>query len=576
MVCRNPKMILYLIVPVLSGLLTTCLTAPGFSQAYCNITDVEVEGLSNGVQVTVKSDGRLEWDGRRRGRPRDEITYTFPNARLELDEWFRTVDKIPVSYIQLAIAPDAQQGVGAVMTVKFSQEAEIRATGSDDLQKFILTAVTESAVGEETPEKKPPGKAEEDKEGWFSVECKEGLFTVKAVNADIHEVVAEIAREGGINVAVNDRVKHKVSLNIVDAPPLVLLQGIAAGYGLALSTVGDVQMISEGVLKERDLATYNRSATASFPLTYLEAQAAASLLPNFLISYLHVNAEQNAIVVTAPSQMLEKIERDLKAVDAPPPLIMVDAVVVELSKTGEMQRGFAAEYASSEVEAHVDAGTGEVGYKTLDAEAISAGVGDTATLTATLKALVSSGAASIRANPRMAAANGKRAEIFIGAQRFIKVTYSSGGSQQERIEAVPVGVKLTVTPWTGGSGEITTNIRVEVSNISSLDPETGLPLLSTREAHSTVRTNDGETVVIGGLTQRQTETTRTKIPVLGDIPIIGPLFRSTSSSSVDTELLILLTPRLLSDRGRLTDQEEGESRSHFLQETDAGWEPTVK
>jgi len=540
-------------------------------QSYCNIIDVKVEQLSNGVQIAVQADGRLEWEGEEDERVHDELTYAFPNARLQLDEWFRTVDKPPISYLQFAVAKEAEQGIGVTMTVKFSEEAQVKATGSNDLQKFILTAVTERMTTQGTGAGKPAAAAgEEHNEGWFSVQAHDGLLTVRAVNADIRQVVAEIARKGNVDVAVDDHVKHKVSLNIVDVPPLVLLQGIAAGYGLSLSTVGGVQMISEGVLKERDLATYNRSATASFPITYLKAQSAASLLPNFLIGYLHVNAEQNAVVVTAPSQMLDKIGRDLKAVDVPPPLIMVDALVVEVTKTAERETGLTAEYSSKQVGASVDTGTGEVGYEKVDGEVITTGIADTAQLTATLKRLLSKGAAGIRANPRMAAANGKEAEIFIGAQRFIKVTYSTWGGQQEVIQAVPVGVRLTVTPWTGGSGEITTNIRVEVSNISSVDVETGLPLLSTRRARSTVRTKDGETIVIGGLTQRQTEKTHTKIPLLGDIPLIGSLFRSTSTSSVDTDLLILLTPRLLSDRGRLSDEEEQQIRSRFLQESTQG------
>ena len=93
----------------------------------------------------------------------------------------------------------------------------------------------------------------------------------------------------------------------------------------------------------------------------------------------------------------------------------------------------------------------------------------------------------------MAAVNGKQAQLFIGSQRFIKVSYLRNGQLQERIETVPVGVRLSVQPWTGGNKEITTNLHVEVSNIVALDPSTGVPRLSTREADSTLRTNDGDT-----------------------------------------------------------------------------------
>jgi len=88
-----------------------------------------------------------------------------------------------------------------------------------------------------------------------------------------------------------------------------------------------------------------------------------------------------------------------------------------------------------------------------------------------------------------------------------------------------------------------------------------------------VRTKDGETIIIGGLIQRQTETTHRKIPLLGDIPLIGQLFRSKSTTSVETELLIFLTPQLLDNRGRLSPEEEAATRSRFLEESDPGYMP---
>jgi len=221
----------------------------------------------------------------------------------------------------------------------------------------------------------------------------------------------------------------------------------------------------------------------------------------------------------------------------------------------------------------MDTTTGVVGYtERAEPKAVS-GVADTPQLEGALRALLSEGSAHIRANPRMAAVNGNRAEIFIGAQKFIRVTYIQSGQEQERIQGVPVGVRLRVTPWTGGNGEVTSTIQVEVSNIRSIDPETGLPLLSTRKANSTVRTRDGETIIIGGLRQQQTETTRSKIPILGDIPIIGGLFRSSSTSSTDTELMVFITPTVLNGDGRQSDGAEVQTRSTFLREGDPGYEP---
>jgi type II secretory pathway component GspD/PulD (secretin) len=88
-------------------------------------------------------------------------------------------------------------------------------------------------------------------------------------------------------------------------------------------------------------------------------------------------------------------------------------------------------------------------------------------------------------------------------------------------------------------------IAPEVSNITELDLQSGLPVLSTRSADTTVRVTDGETIAIGGLTLNQEQQTNRKIPLLGDLPLVGGLFRSKSRNVVQTELVVFVTPRIL-------------------------------
>lgn len=520
-------------------------------QAYCYITEVKHEAISNAVQVVVKSDGILKWswEFEDTGSPRQLISVRFPNARLQLTEHFVEVNQTPISTITLYPPQDAVQGTGIVMEVALTERSHFKGVSSADERSFVLTVDAPQRMEGSAEAKSDKGGGTEE---FLSVEVADGLVTVHALRADIHKVIAEVARKTGLNCTLDDAVTHKVNINLRNMKPLDVIRAIAAGYGLALSTKGQVTMLSEGV--PRDLTTYNRSGTASFPMRYLRAEDAKELLPSFLTMYVHFNEEQNAVVATAPEQMLGKIDRDLKAIDQlPPPLIMVDVLAVELTTTGSYERDIAWLYSSHDKAFGSDSATGQLGYDGSLPGGLSGGViANTAKLTSTLRALKSSGKAKIRSNPRIAAVNGKEASIFIGQDRFVLVSYQFGGSQQERIETVPVGVRLEVRPWTGGNGEITTRIDVEVSNISEVDPATGLPLLSTRKASSTVRTRDGETIVIGGLRQRQKETTRRKIPILGDIPVLGSLFQGKSESSVDSELVIFITPRLLS-----TDENPG-------------------
>jgi type II secretory pathway component GspD/PulD (secretin) len=93
------------------------------------------------------------------------------------------------------------------------------------------------------------------------------------------------------------------------------------------------------------------------------------------------------------------------------------------------------------------------------------------------------------------------------------------------------------------SGEITTEINQEVSN--SIPGAQQLPEVSSRAASTTIRLRDGETIIIGGLIQTSRSESREKIPILGDIPLLGRLFSDTTEISKETELIIYITPHIL-------------------------------
>jgi type II secretory pathway component GspD/PulD (secretin) len=568
---RGARSLIWTIAAALAAL---TFGAPGaHALVYCNITDIETKQLRNGVQIIVKSDGLLErhWHSWEANGDRFEITFT--NARNKTGKNFIDVSTYPVSHIQLEVPQGAEEGIGVLMTVVNYEPSPVSVSRSDDRQSdIIMISSSRTLEGSATAKVDKAEKGEE-----LSVEHEAGRVSVRAVNVDIQRLLGEIAAKTGVNLAVDDAVKAKVSLNLRDQTPDGVLRTIASAYGLALSEVEGVYMFSQGV--PQDLAAYRLSGTASFPLRYTRAQAASGLLPTFLYSYLHVNEEQNAVVVTAPQQMLDKIRDDLAAVDVAPPQILIEAIAVEFTNAADLDAviqtargdvtgrttGYEDEegnfyYGDPELWMETDSRSGRLSYSN---------VGDLPyDFEARLRSLETEQRAKIRAAPRMAVMNGHRADIFIGVRRFITVEYITYGQTTTKIQGVDVGVKLRVTPLTGGGGEITLEIDptgTEVSNISELDPETGLPVLSTRQTGTTVRVKDGETVMIGGLSQRQIEESSTKIPILGDLPLIGGLFRSRAKTAVNSELVVFITPHILTTEGRLADEaEEQRIRERFL------------
>lgn len=558
-------------------LLLVLLALPQAAPAivYCNITEVKTEELSNGVQITVKADGILSqrWDWYERGAGGNRVEIVFDNARNATGQNFIDVSKFPVSHIELSTPQDAKEGVGVKFAVALYEPCSVNTNQGADQQSYIITVnSTRTLEGQKKGKAEDQGQQQTD----LAVTMAGARVSVTAVKIDIQKVLGEIADKTAANIAVDDAIQAEANLHLTGLTVPDLLRAIASAYGLALTEQDGVYMFSRGV--PQDLAAYRLSGTSSFPMRYTRAQAASGLLPTFLYSYLHVNDSQNAVVVTAPRQMLDKIDRDLKAVDIAPPQILIEAIACEFTDTKDLDRALQAFRGDvTGKTGQVDPVTGVTGIpvftgtlNTGTGEISYANIGELPNdFEARLLWLEAAHRARVRALPRMAVMNGQSADIFIGVRRFIRVEQINYGQVTEKIQGVDVGVKLQVTPLTGGGGEITLRINpggsgLEVSNISELDPRSGLPVLSTRQAGTTVRVKDGETVAFGGLTQKQTEDRVTKIPLLGDLPLVGPLFRGHSRNTVTSDLVVFITPHILTAEGKLADAaEEQQIRERF-------------
>ncbi len=527
-----PLWALSLAVALLFGA-TDALAQP---RSFTTITKVTTNVLSNGVQITIAAYGILQFTGEDGSGSR--MSAFFPDARNGTGKNFINLNRYPVSTITLSTPQGAQNGIGLRLEIANFISTTATYTKTPDGQGVLITIQSDRTLpgaARAGSSGAATAKTGEGDDTSASVSFDDGLISIRAVNADIHELMGAIAQKSGFSVAVDDAVTRKVSLNLQGVTPDSAVRTVAAAYGLAIAPINGITMLTQG--ETSDLATYRASETQSFRIQNTQAGTLSGLLPNFLSGFVKVNAEQNAIVVTAPSLILDKIGRDLKKVDIVTPQILIEAIAVELSDTTDLDIGLRLGNPTSNQFASADVGGGVLSYSTVGALPRN--------FEARLRALELKGRARVRARPQMVVVNGEDANLFIGSQRFILTQFNQSGQTQNRIQPVDVGVKLFVKPLTGGNGEITTRIAPEVSNITEIDLATGLPVLSTRRSDTTVRVKDGETIAIGGLTLDQDQNSRGKIPFLGDIPILGKIFRSRKRSSVRTELVIFVTPRIL-------------------------------
>ena len=167
-------------------------------------------------------------------------------------------------------------------------------------------------------------------------------------------------------------------------------------------------------------------------------------------------------------------------------------------------------------------------------------------LAPTLNLIVQSGHARILSSPDLVTSPGQEASFLVGGE----IPYAiSSGLGQVSIVFKEYGVKLLMTPTLLGNGTVETKISPEVSDLDFANGITlqgfVVPALKTSKLTTDIVTRDGESVVMGGLLRRVEQRNIDKIPILGDLPILGKLFRSTQYQNTDTDVVFIMTPDVI-------------------------------
>lgn len=165
-------------------------------------------------------------------------------------------------------------------------------------------------------------------------------------------------------------------------------------------------------------------------------------------------------------------------------------------------------------------------------------------ITVILNTLAEQGKAKILANPTIATMDGRRALIRTGDDIPLVIRQIFGNTVLENVVTFRAGVTLEIIPKISPDGLITVILKPTVSTITGTTPQ-GAPQISVREVQTMLTVRDGETIVIGGLLEERDIISMTKIPFLGDLPVLGRLFRSERRDHRRTELVITVTPRIL-------------------------------
>lgn len=255
----------------------------------------------------------------------------------------------------------------------------------------------------------------------------------------------------------------------------------------------------------------------------------------------------NSIIVVTQPENAEIIRQILGQLDKIPEQVMIETIIVEASLDSSSKLG--VEWKLAQGKAFGNKGTAGVLEQTFGLG--SAGTGFKYTLaggnlTAFMNALQTDSKFQVLSTPRIFTSNNVEAEINISQRVPFVVSQreDANGNLTFNYDFEDVGIVLNVTPRITANGYVTMDVSQTANDLQGFT-SFNAPIVNQRQATTTVAVRDGETIILGGIIRSTVTATQRKIPLLGDIPILGNLFKTTDRTNQKTELLVLLTPRVV-------------------------------
>ncbi|HFB0564956.1 TPA: type IV pilus secretin PilQ [Neisseria gonorrhoeae] len=422
-------------------------------------------------------------------------------------------------------------------------------------------------------------------------------FTGRKISLDFQDVEIRtilqiLAKESGMNIVASDSVNGKMTLSLKDVPWDQALDLVMQARNLDMRQQGNIVNIAprdELLAKdkaflqaEKDIADLGALYSQNFQLKYKNVEEFRSILRldnadttgnrNTLVSgrgSVLIDPATNTLIVTDTRSVIEKFRKLIDELDVPAQQVMIEARIVEAADGFSRNLGvkFGAtgrKKLKNETSAFgwgVNSGFGG-GGKWEDQTKINLPVAAAANSISLVRA-ISSGALNLElsaseslsktktlANPRVLTQNRKEAKIESGYEIPFTVTTASGGGNSTNTELKKAVLGLTVTPNITPDGQIIMTVKINKDSPAQCASGSNTILcISTKSLNTQAMVENGGTLIVGGIYEENNGNTLTKVPLLGDIPVIGNLFKTRGKKTDRRELLIFITPRIIDTAG---------------------------
>ncbi|EPF8588563.1 type IV pilus secretin PilQ [Neisseria gonorrhoeae] len=422
-------------------------------------------------------------------------------------------------------------------------------------------------------------------------------FTGRKISLDFQDVEIRtilqiLAKESGMNIVASDSVNGKMTLSLKDVPWDQALDLVMQARNLDMRQQGNIVNIAprdELLAKdkaflqaEKDIADLGALYSQNFQLKYKNVEEFRSILRldnadttgnrNTLVSgrgSVLIDPATNTLIVTDTRSVIEKFRKLIDELDVPAQQVMIEARIVEAADGFSRDLGvkFGAtgrKKLKNETSAFgwgVNSGFGG-GDKWEAQTKINLPVAAAANSISLVRA-ISSGALNLElsaseslsktktlANPRVLTQNRKEAKIESGYEIPFTVTTASGGGNSTNTELKKAVLGLTVTPNITPDGQIIMTVKINKDSPAQCASGNNTILcISTKSLNTQAMVENGGTLIVGGIYEENNGNTLTKVPLLGDIPVIGNLFKTRVKKTDRRELLIFITPRIIDTAG---------------------------
>jgi type II secretory pathway component GspD/PulD (secretin) len=435
-------------------------------------------------------------------------------------------------------------------------EAELRVA---QLQKEIDDLKAKAANGGAAG----TGKAGEKVAGTSAMPPKGSLGPIVSTPAflqiDIRIALADISTDTGVPIITDPSVGGDVTVSVTGKPLEQALDLLLAGTEFSWRRMEYFYLVTTS--KVTSPSFLQGSETRTVHLGQIDANEAVKMLSPAVQPYVQPQVPGRTVNITAPARMIDRIEADLRALDARPRQVLLEAKIVSLEKGNLLNLGVDWAWPTAKLGTFGSSAKGASSNTLTDYNGkwpwgVQIGYAADGTFTSALEMalnlLEENSEARILSRPQMFAQSGKKAEFSVMTEEYFMMTpniqaSSSLGfmSSLAQLENVKSGTRLTITPYIADNNEITLDVAVELSDSIAKARGTDLPKVTRRITSNTVTVRDGGTVAVAGLNESRTRTKESKVPGLSDIPIMGKLFTNNDNDKDNREVAVFITANLV-------------------------------